>query len=96
MSIEYIDEMNNLGSRYTNSTGYYVEYFPPNTNSELINCLEAMYNDTTSVIDWFCYEIEFGKLYGKDGYKNYLDNKEFPIRNEEELYNYLIANKSKE
>lgn len=79
-------EINNLVNP-NNKCGYYVEFYPPSCDFELCAALEAMFDDNTEAVSWFCYEIDFGRDYTEGS--NELNGKEYPLRNADELYDYL-------
>ena len=82
----FVEYVNN----YKFTGGYYVDYFPRTCDEDLCHLLEEAFDVDDDVISWFCYEIDFGEKYGEDGFRNYVDGDEWPIRNAEELYDYLV------
>ena len=72
----------------------YIEWMPPDCRWELIEALEAMFDDNTGAIEWFCNEIDYGREYTEGD--NLLNDEDFPLRNYNDLYDYLIASKEME
>ena len=72
-----------------------MEFVPPNCSKVLSKALEAMFDDMCETVTWFCFELDFGRKYGEDmGYSNFVDGVEWPLRNVDELYDYLIYMKN--
>lgn len=78
----------NTAGKYSNfNDGNYVEYYPPICDEELCKALEAMFDDPTGAVCWFCFEINYGAEY--EDYANVSDGREWPLRTVDELYDYL-------
>lgn len=88
---EFEKGLDNLSKKMTG--GYYIDWYPPTTDVELCEALEAMFDDTTEAVQWFCYELDFGRLYDGKEHMNFINGKEFPLRNAGELYDYLVIMK---
>ena len=80
------DAVNDAGRKF--DEGFYVEWYPPQIEVELCDTLSRMFMDDSDAVYWFCYEIGFGERY-EDG-DNMMDGKEYPLRDPEELYDYLV------
>lgn len=81
---EKIDKIQNI----LNETSPDFIFFPPSLEDTLIKALVKAFNDTTEIIPYFIYELNFGA----DWYKGYIieDDKDIKMSTTEDLYNYLI------
>ena len=84
----FLRAVNKAGSARNFSNGYHVDFFPEMCDEELCYALQAMFDDKYETIVWFCSEINYGEDYPAGG--NNVDGKEWPLRNAEELYDYLV------
>lgn len=85
---EFISGINRLGSSKNFSDGSYVEFYPQVCDLELCHALEAMFDDKRETVQWFCTEINYGA--GYEAGSNMEDGEEWPLRNPEQLYDYLV------
>lgn len=82
----FTNQLNELARKF--GAGFYVEYVTPDCSESLIWALSDIFCDKYDTIPWYCYEINFGKDY-REGDNTY-DGKEYPLRDPDELYDYLV------
>ena len=84
---EFTDEMNDLFSKYE-SDG---EVYPPMCTGTVIDLLEYIFNDVGEWIQYWTFELGFGKEYG-DGYVKDKYGEVIPLKTVEDLYDLLVRN----
>ena len=81
---KYTNELNNIHKKYNKDS---VVSFPEHT--DLINVLNIMFDDTSELIEYWIYELNFGDLY-EDGCITENDDTNIILKTAEDLYDYLI------
>ena len=84
---EFTDEMNDLFNKYKMDG----EIYPPMCTEIVIDLLEYIFNDVGEWIQYWTFELGFGKEY-EDGYVKDSDGGISPLKTAEDLYNLLIKN----
>lgn len=84
---EFTDEMNDLFNKYKMDG----EIYPPMCTEIVIDLLEYIFNDVGEWIQYWTFELGFGKEY-EDGYVKDSDGGIIPLKTAEDLYNLLIKN----
>ena len=84
---DFTDEMNELFDKYKVDGNIY----PPLCTSTVIDLLEFIFNDENQWINYWIFELEFGKDY-KDGDAKDADGSNIPLKTVEDLYELLVRN----
>ena len=84
---DFTDEMNELFDKYKVDGNIY----PPLCTSTVIDLLEFIFNDENQWINYWIFELEFGKDY-EDGDAKDADGSNIPLKTVEDLYDLLVRN----
>lgn len=66
-------------------------WFPNDLQTELIKLLSRIMNDDTELIDYFVYELDFGREW-EPGYVTEKDGTDIKLANASDLYDELVRN----
>ena len=83
----FTDEMNELFDKYKADGNIY----PPLCTSTVIDLLEFIFNDKDQWINYWIFELDFGKNY-EDGYVKDEHGEVIPLKTTEDLYDLLVRN----
>lgn len=83
----FIDEMNELFDKYKADGNIY----PPLCTETVIDLLEFIFNDKNQWINYWIFELDFGKNY-EDGLVTQKDGTIIPLKAVEDLYDLLVKN----
>ena len=84
---DFTDEMNELFDKYKMDGNIY----PPLCTSTVIDLLEFIFNDKNRWINYWIFELDFGKDY-EDGDAKDADGSNIPLKTVEDLYDLLVRN----
>ena len=84
---DFTDEMNELFDKYKTDGNIY----PPMCTKTVTDLLEFIFNDKNQWINYWIWELEFGKRY-EDGKIKDENGEDIPLRSVEDLYDLLIRN----
>lgn len=88
-----IETARKLSECYPESRSANLLYDNHLVNSALLRVLTDVMQDKEKWIEYFCFELEFGKK--NNHLKAYShDKKEIPLKNSSDLYDFLITNKT--
>lgn len=83
----FTDEMNELFDKYKADGNIY----PPLCTETVIDLLEFIFNDKNQWINYWIFELDFGKNY-EDGDAKDADGSNIPLKTVEDLYDLLVRN----
>ena len=83
----FTDEMNELFDKYRMDGNIY----PPMCTETVIDLLEYIFNDEGEWIQYWTFELDFGKRY-EDGWVKRKDGTTIPLKTAEDLYDLLVKN----
>ena len=84
---DFTDEMNDLFDKYKMDGNIY----PPMCTETVIDLLKFIFNDKDQCINYWIFELDFGKYY-EDGDAKYTDGSNIPLKTVEDLYDLLVRN----
>lgn len=83
----FTDDLNDLFRKYK-SDG---EVYPPMCTETVIDLLEFIFNDKDQWINYWIFELDFGKNY-EDGYVKDEHGEVIALKTAEDLYDLLVRN----
>lgn len=84
---DFTDDLNQVFDKYDSDRDVY----PPVCTQTVIDLLEFIFNDEGEWIQYWTFELDFGKRY-EDGWVTQKDGTIIPLKTVEDLYDLLVRN----